>query len=316
MASPADTEATSLLDGMRYSTREAKLDESFYDDAETEFVSELTGIKDPVELKKHVLQVQREAYAIYPYPCIRICGFVKTKISRFPAYKDLLQLGKERPGALFLDVGCGVGNDTRKVVLDGFPNNQIIASNLHAELWDVGHKVFKSTPESFPVKFVAGDVFDDAFLARSGPVATPEAADALVAGSEPSIDLSALTSLTPLRGKLSAIYASSLFHLFDEERQSELARRLASLLSPTPGSFIFGAHIGNPEKGLILDYLTANAPAGTRMFCHSPESWKALWEGIFGEGKVETNAVLTTAQRPDTPVGVKTDFMAWSVKRL
>ena len=52
------------------------------------------------------------------------------KVSRYPAYKDLLQLGKERPNALFLDIGCGVGNDTRKVVADGFPAKQVIASDL------------------------------------------------------------------------------------------------------------------------------------------------------------------------------------------
>ncbi|EKM48875.1 uncharacterized protein PHACADRAFT_266025 [Phanerochaete carnosa HHB-10118-sp] len=312
MASSADTESVAAPPpgGMRYSTRDAELDEKFYDDAETEFISELTGIKDPDELKKHVLQVQREVYAVHPYPCIRLCGFVKTRISRFPTYKDLLQLGRDRPGALFLDIGCGVGNDTRRAVLDGFPANQIVASDLHPEFWDIGHKVFKSTPESFPVKFIAGDAFDDSFLAYGGPIATP------AAGSEQPTDLSALTSLTPLRGKLSVIYASSLFHLFGEEQQSELAHRLGSLLSPTSGSFIFGAHLGKPEKGLFLENIRPNIPEGVRMFCHSPESWKALWEEVLGEGKVETKAVLREVQRPDMPEGVMAQFMIWSVKRL
>ncbi|EKM47973.1 uncharacterized protein PHACADRAFT_266612 [Phanerochaete carnosa HHB-10118-sp] len=295
---------------------DAELNEKFYDDAETEFVSELTGIRDPVELKKHVLQVQREIYAIHPYPCIRVCGFVESRISRFPAYQNLLQLGRERTGALFLDIGCGVGNDARRAVLDGFPANQIVASDLHPEFWDMGHKVFKSTPESFPVKFVPGDVFSDAFLARGDPAATLEATNTPAAGSERSVDLSALTSLTPLRGKLSVIYASSLFHLFDEEQQSELAHRIASLLSPAPGSFIFGAHVGKLEKGLFVDHATPNVPVGTLMFCHSPESWEALWEDIFGEGKVETKAVLVEVQRPDMPEGTTSQFMVWSVKRL
>ena len=55
----------------------------------------------------------------------------RAKISRFPIYNELLRLGEERPGALYLDIGCGVGNDTRKVVADGFPASQIIASDLH-----------------------------------------------------------------------------------------------------------------------------------------------------------------------------------------
>lgn len=52
--------------GMQYSTVGAALDDSFYqlDDVETTFVSGLTGIKDPAELKKHILQVQHEVYAV------------------------------------------------------------------------------------------------------------------------------------------------------------------------------------------------------------------------------------------------------------
>lgn len=30
----------------------------------------------------------------------------RLKISRFPAYERILKLGRERPGALFLDIGC------------------------------------------------------------------------------------------------------------------------------------------------------------------------------------------------------------------
>ena len=42
------------------------LDESFYQpsDEEREFLSQQTGISDPEELKKHVLQVQKEVYAV------------------------------------------------------------------------------------------------------------------------------------------------------------------------------------------------------------------------------------------------------------
>ena len=58
------------------------------------------------------------------------CAY-RLKISRFPAYKDLLRLGIERKGALFLDLGCCVGNDVRKAVADGFPVTQALASDLH-----------------------------------------------------------------------------------------------------------------------------------------------------------------------------------------
>ena len=172
--------------------------------------------------------------------------------------------------------------------------------------------MFKDTPESFPVTFVPGDAFDDAFL-------TP-APIALQPPTEPLPDFASLTTLTPLQGRLSVIHASSLFHLFNEEQQAELAQRLASLLSPTPGSIIFGAHSGNLEKGLRSEYLRANAVDAVTAFCHSVESWIELWEGVFGLGKVEVNAVLKEVTRPDvkhiTDSGRKLHLLLWSVKRL
>jgi len=61
-----------------------------------------------------------------------------------PAYKDVLKLGQERKGATLLDVGCCFGNDVRKVAADGFPVEQIIASDLKREFWDLGHVLFRS----------------------------------------------------------------------------------------------------------------------------------------------------------------------------
>lgn len=55
----------------------------------------------------------------------------RLKISKFPAYTQLLKLGKDRPGALYLELACCVGNDLRKAIADGFPLSQAIASDLH-----------------------------------------------------------------------------------------------------------------------------------------------------------------------------------------
>lgn len=54
----------------------------------------------------------------------------RLKIPTFPAYQELLKLGKERKGALYLELACCVGNDVRKTVSDGFPVDQVIASDL------------------------------------------------------------------------------------------------------------------------------------------------------------------------------------------
>ncbi len=69
----------------------------------------------------------------YPGPlmrCVLVGRVCSLKIARLPAYGKLLKIGKERKGALFLDIGCCLGNDVRKVVVDGFPMNQVFASDL------------------------------------------------------------------------------------------------------------------------------------------------------------------------------------------
>ncbi|KDQ63332.1 hypothetical protein JAAARDRAFT_29353 [Jaapia argillacea MUCL 33604] len=286
------------------------LDSSLYslDEAELAFFKAQTGIQDEEELKKHIIAVQEKAYKVYPYPCIRRFSFTKIKVARLPGYKmDLMEMAKNRKGAIFLDIGCGFGNATRKVVFDGFPIEGVIASDLRREFWDFGHELFKSTPETFPVPFIQGDAFDSNFIAPN-PVLYDEPP------TEPTPPLASLTSLNPLRGYISAIHASSFFHLFSEDLQRELGERLASLLSPLPGSIIFGSHIGLLEKGLIHG---EGARAGFSMFCHSPQSWRELWNGgIFKKGSVQAFAMVKEVERTVGDKVVKMQMLVWCVKRL
>ena len=101
-----------------------------------------------------------------------------------------------------------------------------------------------------------------------------------------------------------------------------LAKKLASLLLPVPGSMLFGMHVGRPEKGLRVEVKRVNslgAQEGVRMFCHCPESWEEMWDKVFGEGKVEVMAKLVEVERDDlVPVQVdaRTYMMHWSVTLL
>jgi hypothetical protein len=132
-------------------------------------------------------------------------------------------------------------------------------------------------------------------------------------------DLRSLTSLSPLHGRVFAIHASALFHLFSEEKQLHLARALAGLLSPEPGSMIFGLHKGAPEKkGFEPSIMRGDHH---RMWCHSPESWTELWDGlVFEKGVVKVQTKLVQRERknlqPDAPQNATLTFLVWSVTRL
>ncbi len=185
---------------------------------------------------------------------------------------------------------------------------------LLAEFANLGHELFRTTQETYPIAFVPGDVFDPDHLE-----VVPPAASALTSTggspSGPAPDLHSLTSLNPLHGRVFAIHASAFFHLFDEEKQLHVARALAGLLSPEPGSVIFGLQVGPfaDEKGF------GRGDYGT--WCHSPESWTQLWDGVvFEKGVVNVRTTLVHAERkyaaPNAPQNATLTVLVWSVTRL
>ena len=180
---------------------------------------------------------------------------------------------------------------------------------LFAEFANLGHELFRTTQETYPIAFIPGDVFDPDHLEVVPPVASAHAS-AGGSPSGPAPDLRSLTSLNPLHGRVSAIHVSSFFHLFDEERQLYVARALAGLLSPEPGSMIVGLQIGFlAEKGFELS--VRRGDHGT--WCHSPESWTQLWDGVvFEKGVVNVQTKLVQVERQDTTLKV----LVWSVTRL
>lgn len=206
---------------------------------------------------------------------------------------------------------------------DGWPVENVIGSDLQKGFWDCGHELFKSSPDTFPAAFIQGDVFDPQLIQPRRPfyLGSDSSFPAELAESRPK-DLRALTSLTPLQGHVSVIHTSSFFHLFQEDGQLEAARQLASLLSPEPGSVIFGSHLGQATKGLRK--FQGHQREDVYMFYHSPESWKLdVWDGpVFTKGSVEVNVGLHTVERSNSSVKgsdetVRTvQLLVWSVKRL
>ncbi|KAF9524848.1 hypothetical protein CPB83DRAFT_577582 [Crepidotus variabilis] len=292
------------------------LDPSLYSlqGEELAFIQKFTGINGEDELKNHIIEVQSKAYAKCGYPCIRGFGFLKLGISRNPDYKSALKLLQERQSPILLDLGCCFGTDIRKVVDDGWLAENVVAADLQQDFWDAGHELFKSTPKSFPAKFILGDAFDSGFL---NPVSLEDLkAQVLEFESLDHPQLAELTSLTQLRGKVSAIHTASFFHLFTEQRQAGLARSLAALLIPTPGSIILGQHIATPDVG-IKRYNRAGK--AREMFCHSPSSWEKLWcDDVFGAAGIKTKVTAELVDISDMRKYLEEDgdkvwIMKWSV---
>jgi hypothetical protein len=179
-----------------------------------------------------------------------------------------------------------------------------ILKNLHTEFWDLGHKLFRSSATSFPAVFIHADLLDQTQLAPGPPSSDPP-------------DLANLTSLNQLRGHVTVIHASALFHLFSEEKQLALAQALGSLLAPVSGACIFGWSTGQPEAGYVEFEGKVSHP---RQFCPSPSSWEALWNGVvFPKGSAEVEARLEEFEH-DVGIRLKGGLapkrLNWVVRRI
>ncbi|KAJ3888970.1 hypothetical protein GG344DRAFT_52594 [Lentinula edodes] len=319
---------------------------------ELAFYKTQTGLTDEAKLKARIAEIAQKALDVYPYHCIWTFGFLRFRILRSQSgYKQLLELGATRRDALFLDIGCCFGNDIRKAIQDGFPAQNVIASDLRPDFWNFGHQLFNTDPTTFPVTFVPGDVLSSSFISTHPPLLLPPHESPPNSIPPGSVSLQSLLlllhpnpnptdpnspptahSLNPLRGHLSAIHTSAFFHLFKKDEQLLIAKKLASLLSPVPGSIIFGSHRGaaTPQEGERNTGSTASG--GTLVYRHSPESWKEMWEKeVFGrvsdaesqgDGDGEGDGSRSTAEkliRVDAGLSVddrSKEILWWSVTRL
>ncbi|KAI6114468.1 hypothetical protein F5141DRAFT_1187972 [Pisolithus sp. B1] len=269
---------------------------------ETEFFKAVTGIDDDEKLRAHILIAQEKAYKVAPYPCIYHFTFARTGITRLSVYQDVLAMGRERPNAVFLDLGCCCCVDSRRAAFDGFPARSILSSDIKKEFLELSHFLFRTSKDTWAGHFIPGDALDPEMLSVA-PIARGSKV-----GSPP--DLSTLTSLNPLHGQCSVVYASAFLHLFTEEQQLHLGRALAGLLSPEPGSLICGIQICKKEKG---DVPIAFGSSVHTLFCHSPQSWAELWDGtVFRKGEVE----VKSSTQEGFFMGQSLDILIWSVKRL
>ncbi|KNE98158.1 hypothetical protein PSTG_08622 [Puccinia striiformis f. sp. tritici PST-78] len=181
------------------------------------------------------------------------------------------------------------GIDLRQVVHTGMKPENVMGPDLIDDWAKIGNKLFNG---SGVIPFVRENIFCNSFD-RSTP-SHPASMDST------SIQLNHLESLNPLEQKARFITCNSVFHLFDEERQTELARRLASLLNDQKsGSTIFGTHVGSD------DFCFGRGETGKReMFMHSPETWKKMWEKIYQPGEARIQVELA----PPEPITHLKDF--------
>lgn len=191
-------------------------------ESQLSFFQSATGIYDSKQLKEHIISIAKEAYEVFPYPCIWALYFCKTRVITHPAYPSVLEMSQRDDNCqpIFLDVGSFAGIDLRQVVHTGMKPQNVMGTDLIDDWAKIGNKLFNGKGL---VPFVKGDIFSNSFLdPKTAPIPTDDSQ---------RIQLDEVKSLNQLKNKVRFITCNSVFHLFDEQRQEELARRLASLLN-------------------------------------------------------------------------------------
>jgi len=193
-------------------------------------------------------------------------------------------LNRIRDGETFLDLGCCVGQDIRKLVYDGAPSENLIGVDTEPRFLNLGYELFNDR-EKLKAHFYAEDVFDENFLSE-------------------------------WRDRIDIVFLGSFLHLFSFEQQEIVLRQLVKLLKKRKGSLVFGRHLGTESGGLLKE----NA-CGWSLYHHSPETMRQLF-ATAPEGDWEVSAELVPYASEGWDNGVKWQGgdeikqMVFSAKRL
>ncbi|KAL2289898.1 hypothetical protein FJTKL_01179 [Diaporthe vaccinii] len=200
----------------------------------------------PDEVEPHVLSMVGEdrlhrdkAWDIYPYPCIGQFKFLALRLYEQPSYATVLR--RLQQGAKYLDIGCCLGQDIRKLVMDGARPENLYGAELHAPFVDLSYELFRD----------------------HGLASTFMEADALVPPADDS-------PLSGLRGGVDFVHLGMVLHVFGPEKQRALLENCVALLRPERGSMVLGTAVGDVEG--------VQSPAG--FYMHSDETFKAMWADI------------------------------------
>lgn len=103
-----------------------------------EFLAQYTD--QPAEtLREHVLTVWKKAKTkLWVYKCVQEFTFLTPRIRQHPHY-ELVQAAQRQTRheskLLHLDTGCCFGQDTRQLLMHGWKQDQLMASDLVSDYW-------------------------------------------------------------------------------------------------------------------------------------------------------------------------------------
>ena len=230
----------------------------------------------------HCFLMQREkAWTIRAYPCTGFALFLQPMLPRNPAYSSIIER-IQLEAATFIDIGCFIGHDLRRLVFDGAPADKLVACDI-VNFWDVGFDFYRDRDSPFGkcVKHIVDDVLHPNKEEQST--------------SHQLVSEDTKLKLADLNGKMDIVNVGLILHHWDWNDQVRVCKNLVEL-SKGPGAIIVGCQIGSTGKNRMKPHCE-ECPYGTfETYWHNPETWTRMWDAIGQETGTswETNAQMKT----------------------
>ncbi|KAJ5693230.1 hypothetical protein N7462_002653 [Penicillium macrosclerotiorum] len=158
----------------------------------------------------------KRAWEIETYPCFQKFMLLDFDLYKFTSY--LFVFDQVKAGKLFLDLGCGIGQDIRRLVHDGAPSENLIGLGLRQAYVDLGNEMFQDESR-----------LKSTFLVQKSFIDTPK--------------------IMSLVKKFKVINSGYFMHMWSWERQVEVAKCMIHLLAPEKGATITGVRFGSRSAG-------------------------------------------------------------------
>jgi SAM-dependent methyltransferase len=103
-----------------------------------EFWRAQTGIKDEKQLERLFYDIRHEAWQVVQEFSIARWWFLRNIMAANPYYQEVRDLA--RNGSTIVDLGCGFGQDLRRLRADG-ATGELYGVDSRPQLWDLGSKL-------------------------------------------------------------------------------------------------------------------------------------------------------------------------------
>ncbi|KAF3285304.1 hypothetical protein TWF970_010373 [Orbilia oligospora] len=162
--------------------------------------------------------IRLKAWKIKYYPCVGLWQFFKFGMTEMSIYPEIIERLKQ--GQRILDMGCFMGFDGRKLIVDGAPSEGITNMDLEDRWFPLSYDLFKDE-DQFKGEFFGGCDINDEGLFGEGSIH---------------------------RHRYDMIYIGYFIHLFPPHKQAHIINSLIQMLKPDSGSMMFGNTAGTAKE--------------------------------------------------------------------